>query len=107
MAFRLWDPDCGGPHPFVCYCNDCGALDGYDGYYIPDVYRCRCTKILLFRYSPYMLDAPGLEWTPRGDLYWPYANRGSDYEAFTHERFYDDLTPGVGFAKDGEEYYRH
>ena len=100
VAFARWDPDSGGPNPFVCYCNDCGPGD-----YTPDVYRCRRMKILLFRYSPYVLDSPGLEWTPRCELYWPYANRGPDWYYFTEEDCYADLTAGAGVAKDGEEYY--
>ena len=98
-GMRRWDPNSDAAHPLVCYCDECRRIDG--DWTIP----CIRMEILLFRYSPYMLDAPGMEWTPRGQLYWPHANRGSNYEAFTDERYYGDFSHGVRFAKDGEEYY--
>ena len=87
--------------PIHWYAIAMSAVASMETWTIP----CIRMEILLFRYSPYMLDAPGMEWTPRGQLYWPHANRGSNYEAFTDERYYGDFSRGVRFAKDGEEYY--
>ena len=102
----LWSIICGGgthrPAPLVH--SSAIAMTAVSFMYIVAVTPVRAggEKFDYFAFHPICWMFQSWSGHKSGELYWPYANRGSDYDAFIADAFERDPGAPCGFAKDGE-----